>query len=574
MNEISHGKARALIQKAADSLLAEKEATLLSAHLVDCDACQAYQKEVKGIQTAIRSSLRRRVTYHANRAAQPMRTKQSVNLTQRLRRNIRMKNAQKFSFALVGTLILATLIFGIVSLIQQTIPTPTVASNPTKLPKDEGKVTITFAAYSEAGAEAYYQSLITEFHTTYPEIDVQFVPIDMASSPSSENIATLADVVSLTGINPATLPGFITLQPLLDATPDFSLGDYWPGSLTACSNENGSLYGIPLSVSPVGIYYNPEILDRYQIPHPKAGWTWADFNQIVERLRNHKETAPFYVLAENPAYSVLDPKLDQRIHSNNGKIDPDAISEDIQWYLQLAEGKLLFPQPSATEFSGTDYYQQFSSVIRDSKVGMWIGSPNRAIPGYIDGKGVFVPFPINTPDNSANPAYYSCGAISAGSRNPRQAWTWLNFLSQHTSLIYENNGVLPARRSLVDTDSFWNGTNKNESDAMLFAVEHAWYPSIPLQKLNLVKNAINKAIRSGTDPIVELQAAEVASNSTQANESTPTSEPFVVKPPEPTPAAEVQQVTFMANWGGNESYHQALEALSSDFMTLHPDIKI
>jgi hypothetical protein len=266
MNEISHGKARALILKATDSLLVEKEATLLSAHLEGCEVCQTYQKEMEDLHTAIRSSLRQRVARHANRAAQPARTKQSAHLTQRLRRNIRMKNIQKFSFALVGTvLVLVALAFGGAFLGQRIIPPPAIHGTATSMPtqnipppqppQGEENVTITFAA--SVAEKSIYQPLMEAFHQKYPHITVQFVEIDPSTQIDAQQQASLADVSFLAGRSGvAERAGyFLELTPLMEADSSFHPEDFWPNALTGCQDREGRNYGIPINLYVLGILY-------------------------------------------------------------------------------------------------------------------------------------------------------------------------------------------------------------------------------------------------------------------------------------------------------------------------------
>ena len=44
----------------------------------------------------------------------------------------------------------------------------------------------------------------------------------------------------------------------------------------------------------------------------------------------------------------------------------------------------------------------------------------------------FVPYPVaaDGSNDSTSPAWVECAGMSVGARHPRQAWSWLNFLSQ------------------------------------------------------------------------------------------------------------------------------------------------
>lgn len=437
---------------------------------------------------------------------------------------------------------------------------------------DAGKPVVLSFAFQNTDQEAYFQSLRDEFRQENPAIDIQFKPLEDMGATPMDSLAKSADVFLMEGINPARLPGFAVLQPLADITPDFNAEDFWPATLAACSDQQGILYGVPVAISPVGIYYDQQIFDQYQVPYPESGWTWMDFQQTLAKFASRGGTEPVYGLVEIPAYSIVTPILDSQLQYAGGQVDVDTLAASVDWYLQFVAAEKIFPQQSALGNNRTDNFELLSSLIRKGQAAMWIDSPDNDVPGLSDEEGAFVPFPVDIMDDHTTPAYYACGVISSGSKYPQQAWTWLNFLSHRAPSIDHTSGKLPARMSVVDA-SYWDDMSSEVGNAMRFALEHAWYPSSQLETLNAVIAAVKRAVNSGTDLAAELRAKETLSATSQSNQSTPTFEPFTINTPEPTPAAEVRQVHFLANWGSGD-YTQKLSALSAEFMSIHPDIRV
>jgi LysM repeat protein len=54
MTEISHQKAQAFLQTAADNLLSSNDQSLLDSHLAGCIECRAYAKNLKGLENRLR----------------------------------------------------------------------------------------------------------------------------------------------------------------------------------------------------------------------------------------------------------------------------------------------------------------------------------------------------------------------------------------------------------------------------------------------------------------------------------------------------------------------------------------
>ena len=132
-------------------------------------------------------------------------------------------------------------------------------------------VTITYGAYLQPDQLAILQPLADEFNRKNPTIKVVLISLYDAQIHQPNEIARQADVITMEA-NLAYTSGFINMQPLVDASTDFNLHDFWPGITSACSDQDGNLYGVPLTYSPIGIYYDPKIFDQIMcLIHNLAG---------------------------------------------------------------------------------------------------------------------------------------------------------------------------------------------------------------------------------------------------------------------------------------------------------------
>lgn len=583
MNEISHAKARQWVQKAADALLTDQEAALLTAHLAGCASCRAYQKEMKELQFSIRSSLHRRAAMHANRAPQRARASQSTQLTQQLRRTIRMRTVQKFSFALIGFLVLAILVFGSVYLARQTLPTPTVAAlptqdvPPTQHPPGEENVTITFAAHP--AEESVYQPLIEAFHQEHPNIIVQFVERDPTAQMDARAQASLADVSFLDGRS-GVIAGagyFRELTPLMETDPNFHPDDFWPGALTGCEDREGRSYGVPISLYALGILYDPQALDADGLPHPKPGWTWEEFRQTVNAMSSGDTLSrrfPFVdqpVSADNVSFiNLLAPIIDDYLASNNGMVDATSLSQSLQWYFDLVQEERIFP---VTEFEQSEAYKE---LFKDGVPAMWIGTANSWIE---DGPALnqydMAPYPIDSraPGIPTSPILTQCGVISAGSNHPQEAWLWLNYLSHQwihgdERLVYINQAV-PARPSVADNNPFWENIPANAQETYRFGLEHGWYGSAYPEHLWAVIQAVIETSNRGS-PLANALESTLANMETESNPVMPDG-PVVVATPRPQ-SAETITIRFYTEqvFQSAEKYGRLVEGFNRD----HPEIQV
>ena len=483
---------------------------------------------------------------------------------------------------------------------------PTAAARPgTTLPKpsdtpsnatpdvNAGNVTITFADLNFANTTDY-QSLADAFHKLNPTITVIVIPVDHTVQINwGADYAKQADVVSLAGENPAELGGFLSLQPLLDASTDFNQKDFWPGSFVSCEDDQGVPYGVPMILEPKGIYYDPQLFDAAKVPYPQPGWTWDQFRQTINLVGATANDTITYGLVDGPVYDILGQLIDQQILANDGKLDSKGLADSLAWYAQLAKDQKLYPVQPANS-NGYLTSAGAASVIEGytgDKAAMWVDTPGSAITLPQGKRSVYLPFPVDPQDDHTTPIWAPCAAISSGTHNPQAAWAWLDFLSKHDltgsvgpeDLQHFGGYYLPGRQSLTPTSMYWISLSDTQRSAVQYALEHAYYYPASLMSISMVSwnamLAIAKAIKDGTDLVSPLDA--VAAAASLAAQATPTSTAGpVVLNTAPVPTSLPEGVTAI-NFNENSIMSMAytyngpeIKALVDAFESRHPDIAV
>ena len=431
-----------------------------------------------------------------------------------------------------------------------------------------GNVTTTFAhMQSDQGID--YQKLAAAFHQQNPSITVTVIPVDHSVQLADADIAKQADVIFLTGTNPATLPGFLALEPLLETATNFSTNDLWPGSLAACSDDRGNTYGIPLTMYQQGVYYAPAIFDRDHLAYPQPGWTWSQLEQLVTQLGGVSNDLPLYGLVDGPDGTILDPLIAAQLPSGSNQVDARAMAASLAWYVQLAKDQKLYPMQPA--FKGALQLDKMNTLLNNNQAAMWIDSPS--LTGG-NRQGVYLPYPVENPTDHTTPVGANCGAVSAGTKNRQAAWTWLAFLSRQDLSGDKANSLLPGRQSLANVSPYWASLTDVEKSAMQFGLEHAWYYPPGLGDTPFyVLQAIASAIQSGTDLATALHG--VAASTGSSTLPTSTTEPVMVNTLQATLPPDVQTISFNASyWTGSVDPTTALKPQIAAFEKTHPEIKV
>jgi ABC-type glycerol-3-phosphate transport system substrate-binding protein len=474
-------------------------------------------------------------------------------------------------------------------------PSPQPSAAPAAESDSDEHPVITFAANEYE--RSLYEPLIEQFNGEHPEMTVQFAPLpeytgaeDEATQDYERSQASTGDTLMIWNASYATGRYYRDLQPLIETDPTFQPDDFWPNALAICQDAEGRQLGVPLTFNVNGIFYDKTAFDEAELPYPQPGWTLDDFQKAITGVARQNGDKIRYGLAEQYS-SILNVLIEAALDANDGDISAETIQPVVEWYINLVKAKAIYAPPYAEEDQDWNKaWQDWQDLFKsENRPVMWTGGLSEMTPGSdymmpssddpLEGLAIktegFVPFPV-TADGSyeqTSQVWSQCVAISAGSRNPRAAWKWLNFLSQQR-LLQENTYVgerlqLPARISVADSSGYWEGLPAGLEDSIRFAVEHAWPGSSYAATSYQVYTAVTKVTAGKADLVTALDEVKSQMAEGAVPSPTPNTTPIVVATPKPTLSADATQVEYyFSAWGPD---HTALQAIVDEYNKTHAD---
>lgn len=340
-------------------------------------------------------------------------------------------------------------------------------------PQQAEIIKLTFACEA-IGAFANYdewQKVIAAFEAENPDITVELTSIPLTATDAAtyrqamSDMASKADVFcampSLEELNRSVVAD---LAPYIADDPTFNANDIYPGLLVKW--DNGAILSVPTYFRPMFIGYNPEIFDRAGLPYPQPGWTWDEFLATATALtrRNGDEVEQWGY------YEVGAPLFSGRLWADwsaDLSIPPDyaTTAQTLAWYRKLYVDARAAAFPPSLEWKAGDALPQNSlePLIKAGKVAMWDGGWSYEARGTR-----FAPFPGNA---NAFMSQMSGLVMSGQTAHPDAAWRLLSYLSRHLP-----DGEVPARRSLAEAASFWNGLDADGVAAYRYILDQPEQP--------------------------------------------------------------------------------------------------
>ncbi len=241
--------------------------------------------------------------------------------------------------------------------------------------------TVTYMTWDSGKGLEITQSAIDAFQKTHPKIKVelQSVPEGYDDKVMTANAAgNTPDGLLMWNTSQFAEAGVVeNLSPFI-AKDKFDMGQYLP-VLKSWSEYKGGVWGLPKDYTPRAIYYNKKVFDGAGVPYPQAGWTWADFTAIVQRLTNGKTGADArygYVAIPGHTYA-----MQQYIWANGGDLcSPDgktasgyinsaAVAGVVKWYKGLFDLSISTGTMDAYQNLGQTEFQ--SGIVGMMDNGIW-----------------------------------------------------------------------------------------------------------------------------------------------------------------------------------------------------------
>lgn len=306
--------------------------------------------------------------------------------------------------------------------------------------QDEPAGKIRFPMWFGQADIAAWEDVIKRFGEVEPDIEIAFEPLQFAQYWQKLNTQLAAgDAPAVCGMHVGVVYGYAEKGQMTELTPLIERDGYPLDALFANqveegrwpkNGENPGLYMLPWRFVGSAFYVNKTLLDARGIPMPSDGWTWDDWVDIAQEVRD--EDAGIYgsslpgpqqaQFMQAGAYGPLDETL-----TKSNFLDP-GVQEAVQFIADLALEYKVAPKPE-------DVPQAAGGVTQDLFLAGRVAlhpSATWNIPAYrdVDFEWDVVP----QPQHKAKGAYAGPDAIAIPTDSPNvdAAWAWIKFATTDT----------------------------------------------------------------------------------------------------------------------------------------------
>lgn len=294
--------------------------------------------------------------------------------------------------------------------------------------------------------------------------------------------------------------------------------------------RGGAIYGLPLSMDTMAMYYNKDLLDRAGVPEPPK--TWEEFQEAVRKLTKYDQSSG-KIIQSGAAIGT-------------GSNVP--WSDDVLYVLFKQSNvpfvdranRAIFNRRAADSGDETpamdvlDFYTDFANPTRDTYT--WNAEMGNALDSFVTGKvGFFfgyhfhndmiksrapqlnyevVPMLQLNSEVQANVAYYTLLTVTAKSKNPNEAWALITHLTNsaatktyldatgrltalraHIGAQSENIELAPFVSQLLIASSWYSGNNYEAAASAVSDMLREWLqnPPDPDRLLEFRQGILNRA---------------------------------------------------------------------------------
>lgn len=206
-----------------------------------------------------------------------------------------------------------------------------------------------------------------------------------------------------------------------------------------------SIYGLPISLDTMAVYYNKDILDRSGVPEPPK--TWDEFQAAVKKINKYdKKTNKITQSGTALGTGSNIPGSDDILYALFRQSSVPFSAKSGQALFNLAEGGRGAETPAMAVLN---FYTDYANSTRDTY--SWNGEMGNALDQFVNGTvGFFFGYSYNyaqikarapqlnlevlplfqlNPEKPVNVANYWIQTVTAKSRNQNEAWNLIDFLT-------------------------------------------------------------------------------------------------------------------------------------------------
>jgi multiple sugar transport system substrate-binding protein len=333
-------------------------------------------------------------------------------------------------------------------------------------PQARGEVR--FQTFGDPAEQKVFEQVVEGYKAANPNVKVSIDHIANQGDHISKLTASLAagtppDVFLINYRRYGQFASRGVLEPLgnyLAKSVTVKASDYYTPSLEAFTFQ-GTLQCIPQNISSLSVYYNKNLFEQYNVPLPKADWTWQDFLNAAKALTkdtNGDGRPDIYGLGTDLQLIRLAPFIWQ----NNGElvdnyekptrmtIDTTAAREAFQFFVDLSLVHKVAPTQAEAQAEALD------SRFLNGKLGMWLGS-RADTPTFRTIKGFtwdVNPLPGNK--SRATILHSDAYCMAAASKNKDATWDFIQYAlgPQGQTIASKLGRIVPSLKSIANSSAY------------------------------------------------------------------------------------------------------------------------
>ena len=279
--------------------------------------------------------------------------------------------------------------------------------------------------------------------------------------------------------------------------------------------EDNLVYGLPLSLDTMGIFYNKDLLDRARIAEPPK--TWDELQKVMEQLTKFNKDGQIIQSGAALGTGNNIASFDDMLFLLLKQSGLEMMGRDGRPVFHQFNDRGDFGSGSPT-MQVINFYTGFAN--KDRKTYSWNETMGDALEGFSNGSVAFffgysyhvaaikaqapqlnfgvIPLLQINPDNPVNAANYWVQTVTAKSKNKEAAWALLDYVAHsaatkeyldatnrpsalrtYVSGQLENTEIAPFASQVLVADSWYHGANYDIARRALADMLHEWLLPVP-----------------------------------------------------------------------------------------------
>ncbi|MEU6803226.1 ABC transporter substrate-binding protein [Streptomyces neyagawaensis] len=372
---------------------------------------------------------------------------------------------------------------------------------------------------------AGYEKIVDQWNASHPNIKITFKKIP--SGPKGgytqiSNALTAGKGPCLAQIEYQNIPSMLVKNSVMDITQYASDGmDKYVPSAVSASSVGGKIYGVPVDVGPMVLFYRKDLFAKYGITKPPA--TWAEYKADAEKVTAADRGVKFgTMLGDANGMAAFTLQTGQSWYSTKG--DSWTVSIDNPGTRKIASYWQDLKDKGLVAKTGNAWDPQFNKASEAGKVltfvgAAWSAGGLKSDLQNLSGKWRVAPMPTwEAGDGKSASSGGSATSVMTGCKTPKEAVQFADFLSSDPQAVKTGieGGLYPASKagqddpSLTGGDPYFGGQKVGDVyKASAAQVPSTWTNGPTFQQ---VETDFTGAIGQGTlpDAVTKVQASTVA----------------------------------------------------------------